>query len=116
MLVIRKAQMRVLGQLTQRRFERRIEARLRLAFPRETRDRTPVEFIAFIRHGIEQAASYGIAREIDVVRYIECMIQYGADFDRRLDWARDILSAAGVTGRRKIDHIDAHEEFVLAGR
>ena len=62
---------------------------------------------ALIRDGIARAKQYQVDKQRDVRRYLECVVQYGADFDtnRRTRWAGRILRTRGESGRAKMDRI-----------
>lgn len=47
---------------------------------------------ASIRAGIERAAGYGLVAEREVSTFIDLLVIFGIDFDRRLPWAREILT------------------------
>jgi hypothetical protein len=46
---------------------------------------------ALIRLGIERAGGHGIVAERDVCKFVDLMLVFGADFDRRCPWARESL-------------------------
>ena len=112
MLTIRREQMRVLGEAMRRRFELQSIARLRAAFPGQTREASDARLLELIRTAIGKAAGYGIATEVDVTRYLEFAILYGRDFDSKLDWAAKILRTEGISGERKMDLIDEYDLFM----
>jgi hypothetical protein len=75
------AQMQTFSETQVDRFVRRTLTRLREFFP-ETRKMSDEEGHAFVRQGIEQAATYDIISEKDVSRYVGLMVVWGRDFDR----------------------------------
>ena len=50
-----------------------------------------------IRMGTERADGFGIVAERDVCKFVDLMLVFGTDFDRRCAWAREILEAAAPT-------------------
>ena len=114
MLTIRREQLRVLGEVMQRRFEERMLAHLRAEFPAVTRGQTDDDLLALVRRGVASAEPYGVRTEVDVQRYLEYMMIYGPDFDTnpRSAWAGDILRTEGIGGAKKMDWIDDYDLFV----
>jgi hypothetical protein len=113
MLTIRREQFRAVGEAMQRRFELQSVARLRAAFPGQTREASDEQLLDLIRTGIGRAAGYGITTEADVTRYLEYVILYGRDFDSKLVWAAKILRTEGIGGGRKMDLIDEYNLFMM---
>jgi hypothetical protein len=92
MLVIRQQQMRALGGWLREAFVRRCEAHLRSNFA--TCAALPAEDLrAMVEEGIARAASYGIDAERDVCKFLNLVAVFGKDFDRNLDWAREMLAS-----------------------
>jgi len=112
---IRKAQMQALSEYMLDRFEDRMVAHLRSRFPEQTQKMQEPDLRAFIRDGIDRARTYGVTKEFDVRRYLECMVTFGAEFDTepQTSWAGDILRSEGLTGTGKMDWIDDHATFAL---
>jgi hypothetical protein len=94
MLTIRDQQMRALAAARMTDFTRRMISHLTSAFPEWSRDLGPGELAAFVRHGVERAARYGFATELDVARYLHIMQALGDRFDESpgYRWAASLLS------------------------
>ncbi len=104
MLIIRKEQMDVLSNYMLERFVDSALVHLRTAFSDKTKDFTETHLRAVIHTGIEKASKYDITIEEDVLRYLEYMLTYGADFDTNpaTSWARNILRMQDIDGSTKI--------------
>jgi hypothetical protein len=118
MLKIRKAQVEALSQAMLRQFEDRMVTHLRAACPEQTQDVSEPELRATIRLGVESAAKYEVTDEVDVRRYLECLVLYGPDFDAnpRTPWAGQILNDKELTGTEKMNRIDDYVLFEFAGK
>ena len=112
MLVIRKAQMAVLGDYMRQSFEDLMVRHLAISFAPQFKamtsaspDDQPVR--ALIKQGIERAARYQIISRRDVGRFIEVMVAVDPTFDERKDlaWTRQILQHPGFTSQGKMDLI-----------
>lgn len=115
MLIIRKEQWDVLSKYMVDQFVDRALAYLQRAFPEQTKDIPEQELRSIIRAGIDKAESYGITDEVDVERFLECMVRYGSDFDTdpETSWAGQILHDESLTGTEKMNQIDDYALFVL---
>ena len=93
MLTIRQAQFAVLSQVEVRKFEDWMLVHLKKFFPRQSAALGDTQLRETVRHGIEQAAGYGLTARCDVCKYIDLMIVFGRNFDtdRRFPWAGEIL-------------------------
>lgn len=77
------------------RFTDRMLAHLRKHFPDRCNILNDEQIRSTIQLGIQRSSSYGVTAERDVCKYIDMMMVFGDDFDRRLDlpWAQQILNA-----------------------
>ena len=115
MLIIRKEQMETLSKYMLNHFENRMIAHLRSRFKAQLVQTDDSELLALIRRGIEQAKQYDILEEFGIKRYLEYMIEYDPNFDTNpsTSWARQILTAEGVSGSKKMDRLDNYTTFML---
>jgi hypothetical protein len=93
MLRIRKEQLRVLDLDKRKRFIAKMLQHVQEFFPTQCALLGENQLREWVEHGINSAASYRIASERDVCKYIDVMIVFGKDFDQdpRLPWAAKIL-------------------------
>ena len=112
-LLVRRNQMHVLERYMLEGFIRRLSARLREEFPRETAALTPAELRTFIENAIAKAETYDVKDEADVERYLEFAARYGPDFDveQRTAWAGAVLRRDDLSGTEKMNTLDDHELF-----
>lgn len=117
MLVIRKEQMDVFGNYEIRKFEDRMVLHLRSSLPEETKSITERVLREMIHAGIDKAESYQVTDEVDVERFLECVVRYGRVFDTdpKTSWAGEILRDESFTGTEKMNQINDYELFVLIG-
>jgi len=110
-LRIRAAQMEALRQYMFDQFVRETVRQLWQSFPDETASMEEDDIKAFVFRGIENAGRYGISDSENVLRYIECSMAYGEDFDvaPETDWAGSILRREGLSPDTRMDLIDWHE-------
>jgi hypothetical protein len=115
MLVMRKEQMDVFGNYEIKKFEDRMVLHLRSSLPEEAETITEEVLRQMIQTGIDKAESYQVTDEVDVERFLECMVRYGSDFDTdpKTSWAGEILRDEGFTGTEKMNQINDYELFVL---
>jgi len=94
MLTIRKEQLAVLQKKEVQKFGDRMVAHLTEVFPEKSKALGEGGLREIIRYGLSRAASYRIAAERDVCKYIDLMIVFGRDFDRdpNQPWAGAILN------------------------
>jgi hypothetical protein len=116
MLKIRKAQMDSLSEARLKQFEDRMVVHLRAACPEETRATTDSELRSTIRTGMDDAAKYEITSEVDVRRYLECVVVYGPDFDTnpKTAWAGPLLNHKQWSGTEKMNQVDEYALFDFA--
>ena len=118
MLTIRQAQMDALHDELLKQFEQRMVMHLRSTCPEETREIAESELRSTIRAGISSAANYEVMDEVDVRRYLECLVLYGPDFDTnsKTSWAGSILRDNELTGMEKMNQIDDYLLFECRGK
>jgi len=117
MLIIRNEQMDVLSEYMVEQFVNEALLHLRTSFPEQIKDVPDTDLRSMIYTGINNAGEYNITIEEDVLRYLEFMITYGADFDINPDtsWADEILNKEDARGTEKIQLIDKYIESNLKG-
>jgi hypothetical protein len=105
MLVIRDEQMAMFRQIALRRFEDRLFERLRETRPQLLAAHGEAALRGLIRQGRERAQGYGISKRHDIERYIDLMLELGADFDRdgAHPWARELLEYPNVAATVRLD-------------
>ena len=118
MLMIREEQIKVLSRYMVDQFENDVVKHLQRKFPQKTEGMPEGELRLLIQAGIENAQRYGIAVEADVVRYVECMMTYGVEFDTdpAAPWAGEILNDAELLGREKTKRLIQHLEKDSEGK
>lgn len=107
MLRIRTDQMKVFGQAAMQDFANRMLTHIQQSFPEHFESLGEDNCHELIRHGIDQAAYYGITSEIDVARYINLSVVLGPDFDsdERYPWIRQILKDPRIKPGQKVQKI-----------
>lgn len=117
MLIIRNEQMDVLSEYMVEQFVNEALLHLRTSFPDQIEDVPDADLRSMVYTGIKNAGEYNITIEEDVLRYLEFMITYGADFDINRDtlWAGEILNQEDAKGTEKIQLIDKYIESNLKG-
>ncbi len=117
MLIIRNEQMDVLSEYMVEHFVHEASLHLRKLFPDQIKDVPDAELRPLIYTGIKNSGEYDITIEEDVLRYLEFMITYGADFDSNPDtsWAEEILNKEDVRGTEKIRLLDRYIASNLKG-
>lgn len=116
MLKIRKAQMDSLSEARLKQFEDRMVLHLRSACPEETRETAEPDLRNTIREGMKSAAQYEITSEVDISRYLECVVVYGLDFETnpKTAWAGRILNNKELSGTEKMNRVDEYALFDFA--
>jgi hypothetical protein len=102
-----------------RRFELRMNERLRRIFPEKYEDLKADGINQLIRTGIESAETYGITAERGLALYILLMYVLGSGFDTDLKypWIHEILNDKGITNQvNKIDKLHNTEMELLEKR
>ena len=107
MLIIREQQIEVLSQYMVERFEIRMFTHFQTTFPDKTKHLETRTLKDFIKTGIEKAKTYKVVIEEDVKLFLECMMNYGVDFDIDVEtgWASDILLDKEMDASEKMDRI-----------
>lgn len=99
MLVIRQAQIQVLGKRTQADFQERVIDMLAENYPRECRQAGGrLQMNIFVQQGIEKAAARGFLSQREVILFVTLMMILGAGFenDPQLPWVADLLDEAVI--------------------
>jgi hypothetical protein len=96
-LIIRQAQLDILDQKATAEFESELVRFVHQHFPAAAPSLGEEGVRAAIRASIERAAAYGVRTRRDQSRWIALAFTFGMDFDRRLNWAKDILDDPALT-------------------
>ncbi len=117
MFVITREQMKLLGAEMEKAFTRRMVEYLRSFFPPQTKEMSDNELRKMVEAATDRAASYGIAEEEDVQRYLELMMRLGRNFDQdpAFGWAGSALRAKDIDGARKMRRIANHLRMMDEG-
>jgi hypothetical protein len=69
----------------------------------------------FVRRGVERARGHGLLVERDMLRFIDCQLRFGAEFDRdpAYTWAQRIL-AMPLGGTHRMNTLQTYEREFLA--
>ena len=103
-------------EITIRKFEDRMVLHLRSSLPEETKSITERVLREMIHAGIDKAESYQVTDEVDVERFLQCVVRYGQvliPIPKHL--AGEILRDERFTGTEKMNQINDYELFVLIG-
>lgn len=113
-MAIHRGQWDVLSAHALKRFEDRMVLHLEEYAPAAVRPVSDDDLRRLIRDGIRRAAGYDVVDSVDVERYLELMIDYGAGFDTAEEtrWAGDVLRDSGLSGSEKISRLDECELFL----
>jgi hypothetical protein len=105
-----------LSEAMLKQFEDRMITHLRVACPEQTREMSAPELRGTIRAGMDSAAKYDITSEVDIRRYLECVVVYGPDFDTnaKTAWAGSILNNKKLSGTEKMNRVDEYALFDFA--
>jgi hypothetical protein len=116
MLTIRAAQLAELGEAATKRFVEETAAELRRILPRHCEALRPEGVRDAIRAGAKQASAYGIVSERGAAGYVRLMFMFGTDFDRKYEWARQVLEQAPASdGDRLAANLAGAAEQFLRG-
>jgi hypothetical protein len=117
MLVIRESQLKTLSEARREAFAIRMVGHLRRVFPEWAEQHTSDSLLAFVRHGMARASSYGFEVELDVARYLHVMHDLGENFDQSPEhpWAPVLLTSA-LPRSRKMDRLRDATEYQLEAR
>ncbi len=94
MLTIRAAQLATFEEAATKRFVEETAAELKRILPRHCEALGTEGVRDAIRAGVKQASAYGIVSERGATGYVRLMFMFGADFDRKHEWARQVLEQA----------------------
>ena len=84
----------------------RLDEHVRRCFPAFSARHDEDARLGFIREVAGEAARYGLQTERSIAKFINLAVVLGADFHRRLPWAREILQGDHVSVcLSKIDHL-----------
>jgi hypothetical protein len=88
-------------------FEDKMIAHMRRVYPDWTRQLLPEDQLAFVRHGVDRARSYGFETELEIARYLHVMHDLGRAFDEspQHPWAASLLRDAQLTPAEKMDRL-----------
>ena len=119
MLRITKAQMEDFSNTMEKSFMERTLHHLRSQFSEalklyDLQEQTRLE--AFVRHGLDDAESFGVIHEQDVRLYLECQLLFHPRFahDPALPHAAETLRRQDLSGTEKMDLI--HDWMILDAR
>lgn len=98
MLKIRKEQMRAIGRVELRPFEKQMLKHVRQYFPKNIELLGEECVLKVIRHGYERGKEYDFTTRHEVCLFIDFMIMLGSDFDSdpQLPWVAEILKDESV--------------------
>lgn len=107
MFTIRREQMDVLEAHMREQFIQKTLAQLREVFPEACQRQGPPAVRALVEKGIEQAASYQIERERQVMLFIDLLMELGPDFtqQRKYKWIQATLQDPKFNEEQKLDII-----------
>ena len=91
MLRIRRDQMHIFSEASQKSFEDRMVAHIKEFFPEHFAAIKEEGARELIRYGIQRSATYGITAERDVCKYVDVQIVAGPDYDKQ-PWANALLN------------------------
>lgn len=110
MLKVNQQQLDALGEKNNKRFAELMVIHLRHCYPEKTRNISDDELKEVVDYLRERAKTYQVVESGDVMRFIECGVRYGADFDLDVSWINDALNLPDADGARKMDLIDEMDE------
>ena len=114
MLIIRREQKDRCAAQVRAVFEERMLTHLEAVFGQRCESMGRAGVRQMVRHGIEQAGSYGISAEREVCKYIDLMFIFGEqyDVDPALPWAAEILNDEHETPPKMERLFPAALEFI----
>jgi Domain of unknown function (DUF4123) len=94
MFLVRREHEELLDQKALLKFQFQTLEHLKRCFPEQCHFLKDATLLDLVRHGIEQARSYGILDQLNVGQYIDLLFVFGPGFERNsnLPWAREILT------------------------
>lgn len=98
MLVVRKEQMQVFEEYSQKAFEREMAEHVKEIFPKHSAAIGDDNLTKVVELGIARAEKYGLTQRGPVRFYIEMMCIFGCDFDtdKQLQWAGTVLTNENI--------------------
>ena len=92
-MMLRSDQVKTLANVSRDRFNRTAAAYLLIRYPGHAATSSDPALAAFIEQGVDHAATFGITREVDVIRFIEVLLATELDFENsaRYSWIADYL-------------------------
>jgi hypothetical protein len=92
-------------------FEECLVTHLQEKFPERTQDFSDDSLRVVVQDSVKQAEGYGIASEEDLRRFLEYVLLYGTQLDRREDtrWIGETLRRPDLDGTAKMDLLDRLE-------
>jgi hypothetical protein len=111
-LRIRHEQMRALTDYMNTSFLRRAALHLRQEHPKPTQSMSDADLNQLINDGADRAAKHGLTREAEIVSFLELMMVFGSDFDKRLEWAGAILQNPDLPPEEKVEALQERRDAV----
>ena len=99
MLLIRAEQMSILARDS---LVNQLIAHARDAAPEVCADMSAGHLRSVVDYCLEQCAHYGIARDYDILRYLNLMLVFGFTFDKDEPWAAAPLAFRNPAGRMEL--------------
>jgi hypothetical protein len=105
-MVIRSEQMKEMAEVSRERFDKNTAAYFRKHYPEEPVTKDDSKLAGFINHGVDKAASFGIAREVDVIRFLEVLLVTGVEFETSAgtSWVSDYLRE-NIRAEARLDNV-----------
>lgn len=116
MLTIRDPQLRAIARAHERRFLRRAEKHLWTTLPDECAELGAERVREIVETALVRARGYGLERDYDILRFLNLMMLFGADFDDddAYPWAREILRDEELEPLTRLELIDQRATAELA--
>jgi hypothetical protein len=116
-MIIRSKQLETLAKYSRQRFDDAVAGYLRSNHPHEHVSQDASELARFIKEGVDKGASYGITREMDVIRLLEVLLVTGMDFEASdsLRWVADYLREP-VDAELRLDNVIERLHFATPSR
>ena len=104
---ISEAHLQAFSAQQRQRFENEMVAYFKQHYPRQAAQLGDDGLRELIAEGTEKAKTYYIYREVDVARYLQCMVAIRRDFDDcpELPWAHEILTSERWLAPEKLERI-----------
>lgn len=106
MLVIRAEQMHEMNGTIFRAYIVKMREKLKADFSERLESMEHGAIEDLILKSIKLAEEYGVDKESDVEKFIECVVKYGLDFDKTCPWAQKILSDRNMDGTDKMIQLE----------